>query len=158
GVVEAELAEDYLEGTLPARDARRFEQHFLVDGDRQRRLAFVRLLKTYAASGAVAARSPQAGIVSRFLEMCPVYPVRTAGVTLAGLTLLAGNLWFLAAPYRLRGELEQLRAQQARTAEQSKRLQDQVARLESARPAPAPIAPLALSPGLLRSEGTLARL
>ena len=158
GVIEEELAEDYVERTLPARDARRFEQHFLVDRNRRRYLAFVRLLKTYASSGVPAKTAAEGGIWNRFTEMFQLHPVRTALATLAIVTLVAGNPWFVSAPDRLRGELEQVRAQQARETELRKQLQDQVARLESQRTAAAQPSSFSLEPGLLRSEGTLARI
>jgi hypothetical protein len=191
-VAEDELIDDYLRGALHERERERFEQHFLSTPERYRKLRFARSLRRYIAS-ATAGESP-APVIHRPVSPPPSllaflrtqYPV--VGVSLAAALLLIalGGVWLAAEVWRLQGQLDQMRAEQAqqqasdfrrqladvrarsdRLAEQLQREQSQraeleqkLARLEAGRaPAPRPaIFSLVLTPGLTRDSGGMKRV
>jgi hypothetical protein len=128
GVTEEELIEEYLEGTLSAADAERFERHYLTNAARRRDVAFVRLLKSYAAGrrtpGAVTDRP-------RILDLIRFYPVWASAAAAIVVLLIGGNLWLIAGNYRLQGQFDQVRVQQKNEEQLRQQLQQQIAGLTS---------------------------
>lgn len=143
GVVEDELAEEYLEGEGSALERKGFEEHFLTSPERRRRLAFLLALKHRAASASqptseeapavpgdgvrASARRPSwIDAVAEWLRPARWQPAWAAVSAMLALSL-AGNAWLA---WR------------------------QLAPLEPAAQVPT----LTLAPGLLRAEGTLPRV
>jgi hypothetical protein len=78
-VVEDEIIEEYLEGTLNSEDARAVEKHFLRPAERQRKLEIARLLGSYFESESRKTRAKQQAAVpgifniARFQRLFPSF-------------------------------------------------------------------------------------
>jgi hypothetical protein len=126
GVAEEELADEYLDGTLSAADKLRFEQHYLINRDRQRRVNFVRRLKSYAMAAARRAPAEGAGDWQRIGDLVRFHPRWAIAAAAVLILLMGGNLWFVGWNYRLQGQLDQVRAQQGREEQSRQQLQGQL--------------------------------
>lgn len=91
GVVEDELADEYLAGKLDQDERSRFEQHFLATPERQQKLRFARALHRYVT----AAGRPETS-AGKFLPLS--WRSRTilyrATAAVAVIVIIAGTLWF----------------------------------------------------------------
>jgi hypothetical protein len=178
GIVEDEIAEAYLEGSLPNADRTRFERHLARHPERRRDLAFLRLMRRRASTFRTAA----SGLAA--LGWRPQVRARpgAALAMAASLVLVVGAAaWLAVGAWQTRGELQQLRTAVSSSEIRERNLRDANARLEndlrasaererqlnartashsqSAAPAVGIVPPtFVLAAGLLRGEGGLARI
>lgn len=169
GVAEAELAEEYLEDTLSSSDKTRFEQHYLVDRERHRHLAFIRMIKSYASAAPRVARGAESSDWRRISDLVRFHPAWAIAAAAMLFLLIGGNLWFVMWNYTLQGQLDQVRAQQGVERQLRQQLQGQVTgltaqanalqgKLELQPGSAGQLPTFELTPGLLRSSGALARI
>jgi hypothetical protein len=188
GVIEQELAEDYLDGALSADERRRFERCFLASVDHRDQLELVRGLRVAATAAASPHATSPASTFRRWMEgwFQPLSPVRVAYAS--SLALLAGALvWSMTSQRQLQTELVGLRAERARQQSAASRAStESIAEVSrglapsdvrpaatpssppSAETVPAGAAPLSLAvsvptfvlaaPALQRGEGSLTRV
>jgi hypothetical protein len=101
GVVEDELVEGYLDGSLSEAERVAFERHFLTSPKREGRLSFARALRGQSAGGA-------AGRFARPVRVFGIARPQTAWIGLAAVLAvsLAGNVWLVSRTAGPAGGLE----------------------------------------------------
>jgi hypothetical protein len=165
GVAEAELSEEYLEGTMSAADKQRFERHYLVDQDRHRHLDFVRLLKSHATSAPRRTHARASSDWQRMGDLVRFHPAWASTAAAVLILLIGGNMWFVMWNYKVQGQFDQVRAQQGREEQLRQQLQGQVSgltaqantlqtRLESQQGAPGQSPTFWLTGGQLRGSAS----
>jgi hypothetical protein len=128
GATEEELAEEYLEGTLPPADREHFERHYLTSHDRRRSLGFVRLLKAYAA-----ARRTAGAIVDRprLVDLIRLHPAWASAAAAVVVLLIGGNLWLVRGNYRLQEQFDRVSTKPASEEQRRQQLERQMEGLTS---------------------------
>lgn len=91
-IVEEELADEYVAGTLNQDEHADFERHFLATSERQQKVRFAQALNRYVTTKAN--REPIAGPVSPAFWTTQTWVRRAAGV-LAIIAVAVAVLWFL---------------------------------------------------------------
>ena len=123
-VAEDELVEEYLEGSLSAREREKFEKHFLSTPERRQELKLAKALRRYVAEKKSASK------VSFWESL--LAPLRTQPAFLkhalsAALVLaVVGGAWSGRQAWRYGQEIAQIRAQQATSQDQMQDLQRQL--------------------------------
>jgi hypothetical protein len=167
-LVEDDLVEDYVDGSLAGGDRRRFEAQLAHDPERVQKVQFLRALKSRAVStaGSVGARGWSRPWVT---------PAWAAAMAASLLLALAGSGWQAWRASGLRHDLDRVTATTAAAETRARDLEaerDQLARrLDEARHAPPPPTTasnergastrspvFALGAGIVRGEGTLPRI
>jgi hypothetical protein len=122
-ILEDELTDDYIKGSLSNQERKRFEEHFLSSPERRQKLKFASALKRYVSETAVAeapsssVRAPERSsswlksLLSFFQPQSPAFGLAAAAVMLM---MAAGLIWLASETSRLRGELDQARNAQVR--------------------------------------------
>ena len=157
-----------MEGALNDDDRHRFERHYLVDGERRRYLDLIRSLKSYA-SAVPRVRPAETRGWARIADLIRANPSWAAAAAAVLVLLVGGNLWLVTWSYRLHGQFELVRAQQARQEQLRQELQGEVARLtdqanglqarlDLAQAGSGQPPTFTLVAGLLRGSGTLTRI
>ena len=99
GVVEDDLIEAYLEGTLPDSQRRAFEQHFMACADRRRQVSFIRMLKQRASASADLGLAADDAFVPGMVKHLKAHPWWAGAIAAGVVALVGGNLWFAMDRY-----------------------------------------------------------
>jgi hypothetical protein len=137
-LIEGELVEDYADETLSAQERALAEKHFFAAPERQHELRFTRALKRYVESATVAAPvaapSPlrddrPATDWKESLAAFFGFHGKGVRVALAFVLLLAvvGASSLVVKSWRLRSQLEEARAQEAKAMAQGQQLEREIA-------------------------------
>jgi hypothetical protein len=176
---EDELVEEYLEGSLSAREREKFENHFLSTPERRQELKLAKALRKYVPSQKSASK---VSFWESLLALLGAQPAFLKHALSAVLVLaVVGGVWSGRQAWRYSQEIAQIRSQQttsqdqmqnlqrqlgeqrsrsAQLAEELERQEEQRSQMDRAPKAiqqPSLVA-LALSPGLVRSTGSVKRL
>jgi CHAT domain-containing protein len=87
-IVEEELIDDYLQGTLSAHDRAQFETHFLTTPDRRRKLRRAKVLRRYVNNAQSAPPQPHARGVARGAPWWRAFLTPAWGAALAAFLVL----------------------------------------------------------------------
>jgi uncharacterized protein YhaN len=178
-VLEDELTEEYLAGSLSVKEREAFERHFLSASERQQGLKFSLALRRHIARVQAASSRPVRPGLS---QSPPAKPRLQRAATryafkVMGLAALAAGLWMILAIVLLRREIASLRTDQnARQSKEqhlqqqlndlaghSQELQRQLAQMavrqgQVAGTVSSWLESITLTPGLVRDFGTFKRL
>ena len=171
GVIEQELAEEYLDGTLSSIERTQFERHYLTTADRRRYLEFIRQLRQHATS--VPVRLPQRGQtgslarIGEFLRLQPAWAASVVGLMISG----AAAFWLVGGRQTPDVAMETVRPEKPVVAPRpvpapaaglhpdpappTTLITPPTAPVASSNPEPATFS---LTPGLLRDQGSLRRV
>jgi anti-sigma factor RsiW len=103
GVVEDEIAEDYLEGGLTLPERHTFERHFRSNQDLRGQVALIRMLRCNASRSAAPSASAPTDRRSRRPVTLSAWSVGAMAASI--LVLAGGNVWLTMTANRLRREL-----------------------------------------------------
>ena len=181
-VLEDELIDDYLKGTLSPVDRADFEKHFLATPERQQKLQFAQALRKHVAAAALQ-QSPaplsRPSFWQSFLALVRAQsPSFRYGFQAALSAVIVAGLWMGATTWRLSTQVAQIRSQRSVSEEReqlvrqqleeqrrrSQELEQQLA-LAQTQGQKLPetslsrlVATLVLAPGIVRSSGPSKRV
>ena len=130
-VLEDELIDDYLKGTLSPVDRADFEKHFLATPERQQKLQFSQALRKHVAAAALQ-QSP-APLSRHSFWQSFLAPVRAQspsfryGFQAALSAVIVAGLWMGGTTWRLSTQVAQIRTEQSGSRERERQLQQQLA-------------------------------
>lgn len=153
GVIEDEIIENYLDGTLNPADRKAVEEHFLRPAERREKLRLARRLEQHLAGqsgrGEAEANVPAVRWWSKF---------RTYAEIAAGLIVIIGGLSYISGlRHGFQSEIGRTQRELASEREHSAILTHQVADLQTLQQ-PATVILSLLKPGVERSNGELPEL
>jgi hypothetical protein len=105
-LMETELADEYARGALADHELIKFESHFAVAPERQRKIAMARALKRYVSEHRSERESfAPIGTIDR-----PPRPGLARWLAAVAVLVTVVAVWLLVENLRLRGEIEQIRS------------------------------------------------
>ena len=115
-VLEDELIDEYLQGTLSPVDRTDFEKHFLATPERQKKLQFAQALRKHMAAAALKQTPlpvPKPSFWQSFLALVrDQTPAFRYGFQAALSAVIVAGLWMGATTWRLSTQVAQIRSQQ----------------------------------------------
>lgn len=170
-----DLVVAYVRGELPEPARARFEEHFLGSPDHRQEVEWTRELLEALDSGSLSGSTPDsfASPVARWWRL-PLGLAASLALA-AGIAALAASLWLASERARLVAELKRVEVEQVTARQDRGRLQERIAQLDKRNAEigeslsqerertqlsalPSGVVGLLLSPGSLRSGGTVQRL
>jgi hypothetical protein len=123
-VAEDELVEEYLEGSLSAREREKFEKHFLSTPERRQELKLAKALRRYVAEKKSESKVPFWESLQALLRTQPAFLKHALSAVLV--LAVVGGAWSARQARRSSQEIAQIRDQQATSQEQMQDLQRQL--------------------------------
>lgn len=158
-LTKADLIDRYLHGQLDEQRTGNFESFFLKSPDHQREVSLVRSLMKLGSEAARNEPVPWSEKIEKLFGLWPVW-ARVAATAFAALLILISG-WLIVANWRMRAELNSLRAEQQTAAKLEQELRQSLAELQSqgSTPTQTPISPTFPTPAVSpspRAESLLA--
>lgn len=111
GVIEDELTEEYLDGTLTGVEKLGFERHSLSSPLRRRAPSFFRALKTRASISAAEQPESSRRDVASWFRPVRLQPVWLGAAAAVLVTSLAASIWLALRQDSLQGQIAQMQAE-----------------------------------------------
>ena len=129
-VLEDELIDEYLQGTLSPPDRANFEKHFLATPERRQKLQFAQALRKHVAAAAPKQTPlpvPKRSFWQSFLDLVRVQtPAFRYGFQAALSAVIVAGVWMGGTTWRLSTQVAQIRSQRSVSEEREQLVRQQL--------------------------------